>query len=192
MPAIESAQSVNAQSLIYLPCHLPPHKDVPSVSSRHRMNMVQLALDEIHTPQLTIEVNDYETNLTSPSYTRNTLEYFYNKYPNQPLYFLIGMDSLLNFHLWYKWQEIFNYCDLLVMQRPGVEFRSNLLSTELRPYIKHQVTFSNVTEVDISSTQIKAVYQSDDNQSPVDKESNILSLMPDSVQQYIKANKLYQ
>lgn len=187
MPAIESAQSVNAQTLIYLPCHLPPHKEVPNVSSAQRIKMTRLAVSEIHTSPLTIEVSDYETNLTSPSYTRNSVEYFYNKYPNQPLYFLIGMDSLLNFHLWYKWQEIFNYCDLLVMQRPGIHYQSNAVASELRPYLEHQVTFTQVTEVDISSTQIKALYQ-----SPADIDPNTLSLVPVSVQQYIQANKLYR
>ena len=187
VPAIESAKSINAEKLIYLPCHIPPHKDTPSVNSLHRLEMTKLALQDINDEQLTIETSDYETQLTSPSYSRKTIEYFAKSYPQHHLYFLIGMDSLLSFHLWFKWQEILSFCDLLVMQRPGVSFSKSQLCEELRPYLNSQITITSVTEVDISSSQIKAMYNQSNNKSLKE-----LSLLPTSVQHYINTHNLYK
>lgn len=187
LPAIESAKSINAERLIYLPCHLPPHKEKPNVNSSHRLEMTKLALQGMVDNQLKIEISDYETQLSSPSYTRQTIEYFANTYPDHKLYFLIGMDSLLNFHLWFKWQEIFLFCDLLVMQRPGFTFSQEQLSYDLVPYLDKQITMTSVTEVDISSSQIKVMY----NQSNR-KTIKELTLLPSSVQQYINTHNLYK
>ena len=192
-PAIESAKSINAEKLIYLPCHIPPHKENPNVNSFHRLEMTKLALKDIdnnlqiEASGLSIEISDYETRLTTPSYTRQTVEYFSKLYPNHHLYFLIGMDSLFTFHFWFKWQEIFSFCDLLVMQRPGVEYDVTQINSELKPYLKNQVIITSVTEVDISSSQIKAMYQQSSN-----KTVNELTMLPASVQQYIDEHNLYK
>lgn len=195
-PAIESAKSVNAEKLIYLPCHIPPHKETPNVSSFHRLQMTKLALDSVcndsgNSGSLTIEVSDYETQLTSPSYTRQTIEYFYNKYPDHKLYFLIGMDSLLSFHLWFKWQEIFSFCDLLVMQRPGVEYNPIKLPAELQPYLQSQVIITSVTEVDTSSSAIQNMYSQSANKA-ANISKNELTMLPPAVQQYIDSHNLYK
>lgn len=186
-PAIESAKSINAEKLIYLPCHIPPHKENPSVNSFHRLAMTKLALDDVNSSELTIEISDYETQLTSPSYTRQTIEHFSEQYPNHHLYFLIGMDSLLTFHFWFKWQEIFDFCDLLVMQRPGVEYDAQQIHAQLKPYLTNQITIMSVTEVNISSSQIKAMYQQSSR-----KTVNELTMLPLSVQQYIDSHNLYK
>ena len=186
-PAIESAKSINAEKLIYLPCHIPPHKENPSVNSFHRLAMTKLALENVNSGELTIEISDYENQLTSPSYTRQTIEYFSERYPKHKLYFLIGMDSLLTFHFWFKWQEIFSFCDLLVMQRPSVKYDIEQINSELKPYLTNQVTITSVTEVDISSSQIKAMYQQSSN-----KTINELTMLPMSVQQYIDTHNLYK
>ncbi|WP_299269152.1 nicotinate (nicotinamide) nucleotide adenylyltransferase [uncultured Psychrosphaera sp.] len=201
-PAIESAKSVNAETLIYLPCHIPPHKETPNVSSFHRLQMTKLALQNlddnqndsslnIETSGLNIEISDYEIQLTTPSYTRQTIEYFYHKYPDHKLYFLIGMDSLINFHLWFKWQEIFSFCDLLVMQRPGVEYNPNKLPSELQPYLKSQVIITSVTEVDTSSSEIQNMYSQSANKAE-NRNKNELTMLPPAVQQYIDSHNLYK
>lgn len=190
-PAIESAKSVNAQKLIYLPCHIPPHKETPNVSSFHRLQMTKLALQNLDDSPLSIEVSDYETQLTTPSYTRQTIEYFHNKYPKHKLYFLIGMDSLINFHLWFKWQEVFSFCDLLVMQRPGVEYNPNELPSELQAYLQNQVIITSVAEVDISSSEIQNMYNQSTNKA-TNISKNELTMLPTAVQQYIDLHNLYK
>jgi len=187
LPAIESAKSIQAQKLIYLPCHIPPHKENPSINSFHRLEMTKLALKEVDDSELQIEVSDYETQLTSPSYTRQTVEHFSKQYPNHHLYFLIGMDSLFTFHFWFKWQEIFSFCDLLVMQRPGIEYNVQQINSELKPYLTNQMTITSVTEVDISSSQIKAMYKQSSN-----KTDSELTMLPVPVQQYIDSHNLYK
>jgi nicotinate-nucleotide adenylyltransferase len=186
-PAIESAKSIDAEKLIYLPCHIPPHKENPSVNSFHRLAMTKLALEGVDNSELTIEISDYETQLTSPSYTRQTVEYFSELYPEHKLYFLIGMDSLLTFHFWFKWQEIFSFCDLLVMQRPRVKYDIEQFDSELKPYLKNQILITSVTEVDISSSQIKSMYKQSSN-----KTVNELTMLPVAVQQYIDSYNLYK
>ena len=181
IPAIEAAQQINGSKLIYLPCNIPPHKSLPNINNFHRLNMAKLALSELSESSqniegLSIELSEFELNLEQTSYTRYTIEHFSRLYPNQPLYFLIGMDSLLDFHKWYKWQEILNYCQLLVMQRPNFLLNKNAID-EL---ILKRTHFVDVTQCDISSSQIRA------------EDNNISALsLPISVKNYINQHNLY-
>ncbi|MCV6628038.1 MAG: nicotinic acid mononucleotide adenylyltransferase, partial [Cellvibrionaceae bacterium] len=39
--------------------------------------------------------------------------------PERPLYFCVGMDSLVQLDSWQRWREIFELAHLLVLPRPG-------------------------------------------------------------------------
>lgn len=102
-------------SLRLMPCHLPPHRASPGVSSSQRADMVQLAI--AHEPNMQLE--RLELNRNAPSYTVDSLRELAAQLPQHKLAFVIGMDSLLYFKKWHQWQDILQLAHLIVCQRPG-------------------------------------------------------------------------
>lgn len=98
-----------------MPCHLPPHRATPGVSSEQRAAMVQLAI----TPYPQLKLERLELNKASPSYTVDSLQLLNEQEPDSRFYFIIGMDSLCYFRSWKNWQAILERTHLLVCQRPG-------------------------------------------------------------------------
>jgi len=102
-------------SLRLMPCHLPPHRATPGVSSVQRSAMVKLAI--ANEPKMQLE--PLELNRQAPSYTVDSLRQLKQQLPDQPLAFIIGMDSLLYFKQWHQWQQILTLAHLIVCRRPG-------------------------------------------------------------------------
>ncbi|HAT40563.1 MAG TPA: nicotinate-nucleotide adenylyltransferase [Rheinheimera sp.] len=112
--ALFALQHCGLHSLDLIPCHLPPHRQAPT-SAAHRVAMLELAL----APYPQLQINDLELSHQQPSYTVDTLTTLKQRYPNDSLCFLIGMDSLQYFTRWHRWQEILELAHLLVVDRPG-------------------------------------------------------------------------
>uniref|UniRef100_A0A486XNZ6 Probable nicotinate-nucleotide adenylyltransferase n=1 Tax=Rheinheimera sp. BAL341 TaxID=1708203 RepID=A0A486XNZ6_9GAMM len=98
-----------------MPCHLPPHRATPGVSSAERAAMVKLAIAGL--PKLKLEA--LELYKDTPSYTVDSLRQLQQQEPDCRFYFIIGMDSLCYFRSWKDWRGILQCADLLVCQRPG-------------------------------------------------------------------------
>lgn len=115
--ALYVQQFCQLDQLQILPCHLPPHRAHPGVSSAHRSAMVQLAI----APYPQLQLNRLELDKNAPSYTVETLQQLKQQHPQDTLLFVIGMDSLCQFTRWHRWQDILQLCHLLVCQRPGYQ-----------------------------------------------------------------------
>ena len=57
--------------------------------------------------------------------TINTVEYFKKKFPGTELCLIIGEDSLENFKIWFRYDDILNLCTLIVANR-GTELKSDI------------------------------------------------------------------
>lgn len=102
-------------SVKLMPCHLPPHRATPGVSSAERARMVELAINT--EPKLELEL--LELSLQQPSYSVNSLTLLQQQHPDAQLCFIIGMDSLQYFRSWHQWQQILVLAHLIVLKRPG-------------------------------------------------------------------------
>ena len=91
----------------------PPHRD--SVPVNHRWQMLQLACAT--DPRLIAD--DREMLRNKASYTVDTLRAERRRAPARPLFWVIGMDSLLTFTTWYRWWRILDLAHLVVVRRPG-------------------------------------------------------------------------
>ena len=91
----------------------PPHRD--PVPTPHRWAMLELAcqLDPRLYP------DDRELKRVEPSYTVDTLTLARRRQPWTPLYWIVGMDSLLTLTSWYRWWRILQLAHLVVVRRPG-------------------------------------------------------------------------
>ncbi len=173
-----------------LPNALPPHQDNPARSAEQRLAMVRLAV--AGHPEL--EVDPRELNRPAPSFTVDTLEALRAEYPDTPLCFIIGMDSLLSLPRWHKPARILELAHLVVCHRPGYPLPDD---TPIQPWLErhgcdspetlHRETAGRihcmaVTPLAIASSTLRA--QMAAGQSPH-------FLMPDGVVRYIEQHGLY-
>ncbi|GHF81308.1 nicotinate-nucleotide adenylyltransferase [Thalassotalea marina] len=191
-PALDIAKQLKLDELSLMPAHIPPHKQGTHADAMHRLKMTELAAKE----GASITVDNRELTRNTPSYTVDTLAQIRQERPNVQLFFLVGMDSLLSFTRWYKWQEILTYCHLVVSVRPGYD--KALLNEQdqqaLAPYfcdsteslVHHhagKIVLLNQPSIDVSSTELR---------SAITNNCFDESLQPKSVIDYIKRHNLYR
>lgn len=114
--ALELKQHLALDEMRLLPCHQPPHRDTPGVTSVHRAAMVRLAVETC--PELDIDVRELQRD--QASYTVDTLiELRQELGPNVSLCLAMGMDSLVTLNTWHRWQELLELAHIVVAARPG-------------------------------------------------------------------------
>jgi nicotinate-nucleotide adenylyltransferase (EC 2.7.7.18) len=110
------ANLIGLSKVIIMPNNVPPHRPQPEATSAQRKRMLELA---IHDKPL-FKLEERELKRDTPSYTSETLKAWREEQgPTQPLAFIIGQDSLLNFPAWHDYQSILQNAHLLVCRRPG-------------------------------------------------------------------------
>jgi len=115
-PVEALAAQLNLQQVTLLPNNVPPHRPQPEASPAQRVKMISLAIAD----HPLFNIDQRELNRQTPSWTIETLiDIRRERGKQQPLGFIIGQDSLLTLHKWHRWQELLDYCHLLVCKRPG-------------------------------------------------------------------------
>lgn len=190
-PALEIKKALSLKKLFLMPNYIAPHKSKSHCSVTQRTEMVKLAIAR----KQRVEIDTRELNRTKTSYTIDTLKELKQEYPTTPICFIMGMDSLLNFDTWVKWQEILKYCHLVISQRPQWHPNYNTTietliknckttdSQDLHNLQSGKIFFQKTSQLDISSTEIR---------QRVRQNLSIKSLVPEAVETYICQNKLYQ
>jgi len=96
--AIELYERLSLAEVRLIPSANPPHREQPTVSSQHRLEMVQAAI-----PNITgLTVDDRELRRDGFSYTVDTLASLREEYPDQPLCLILGMDAFIGLPRWYQ------------------------------------------------------------------------------------------
>lgn len=170
----------NLNKIIFMPAAEPPHKNIDEVLDKnYRYNMVKVAIGD--NPDF--EISDYEMKKSGKSYTFATLNYFKTIYPHSQLYFIIGLDSLLNIDTWKNVEELFNLATFLVATRAGYNLEKNHpIYSKLPKYAWDKISFYKIPEIGISSSNIR---------QRVREEKSIKYLIPDVVEKYILENNIY-
>lgn len=172
----------------FLPCYQPPHRSMPKASEQDREAMIALAIKNNEK----FKLNTYELEERKISYTINTLKHLAT--PDKALYFIIGFDAFLQFHTWFDWQNIINYCHLIVVNRP--HHHSPIPSLLQAFYQKHKadkallcrqqrhgyILMLNIPPSTTSATHIRESLEHNSKQT--------LDL-PEAVRMYIQAHHLY-
>jgi len=165
----------------------------PEATSEQRKEMLALAIAD----KPLFRLDERELRRDTPSWTSQTLqEWRAEQGPDQPLAFIIGQDSLLNFPTWHQYETILENSHLLVCRRPG--YPLTMREEQYQQWLEDHLT-DNVEDLhnqpagkiylaetpwfDISATLIRERLQQglacDD-------------LLPTPVLAYIRAHGLYQ
>ena len=117
--AQEAALHLNLDHTWFIPANNPPHKPgLVQTPFDHRLAMVKLAISD--NPDFSVSYLNADG--SKPNYTVDLMASLQNKLSEvASLYFLMGMDSLRDLHTWHEPDWIVEHCQLVVLNRPGVE-----------------------------------------------------------------------
>ena len=176
-------ESTDIEEIIFILSAAPPHKPgLPISSFQHRMNMLQIAIDDIKI----FSTSDIEyKRLPRPSYMLDTMLELEFAYTQDNLVLIIGEDSLDQLHLWHKGKEIAERWKILTYPRKGekVTLESLKKNWSLEMADKLLKTIVPMVVFPISATNIR--------KKIIGKE-NIKNLVKPEVLNYINKNNLYR
>ena len=88
------------------------------------------------------------------SKTIDVINYFKKTKKYSDLYFILGSDSLLDFHKWKSWKKIVNLAKLVVFSRKGYDKKSK--ESKIVKYLKKKnIIYIKNKYINISSSNIK-------------------------------------
>ena len=170
---------LNLNRVFFVPAGMPPHKLArPITDAAHRVAMVQLAVAS--NPNLVLSRLDVDR--AGPCYSVDTVQLLQDQLGTEAeICFIIGADSLMEIPTWYDPMRLIQLCRFAIVRRPG--YQVDLESMEsLLPGISSRVTFLEAPEMSFSSSDIRRRVRSG---------LPIRYQVPDAVEEYIYAQKLY-
>ncbi len=192
--AQELANNLHFDEVRFIPSANPPHKTLPLVSAEHRSSMVQLATSD--NPLFVCDTQ--ELTREGASYTIDTVIALRKDLGDVvSICLIMGSDAFTQLNTWHRWQELLNYCHIILVQRPNNSAKQTKLPIVLEAFLQENYTedakdlslkkagyihMQKITAHEISSTAIREAYKL--NQTPY-------YLVPLNVIQYIAANNLY-
>ena len=174
-------EACGLERVLLMPCHTPPHKSCETpASAADRLEMVRLAV--AGDPGL--ETCELEIERGGVSYAVETMGAFHARQPDCAPYFIIGMDSLREMHLWRRADDLLRLCEFITVERPGID--RPVSPDELRlPAPWPQRLLAGVIRgrpCEVSSSEIRR---------RVAERRPIRYLVPSAVEQYILRRGLY-
>ncbi len=173
--ALAAFEQLKLDQVQLLPAAQPWQRNTLGASTEDRLAMAELAAQD----HPALHVNPVEILRGGPTYTIDTVR---DLPAGTQYYWILGSDQLHNFCSWNDWQEILEYVELAVAQRPGSTLETpRALQAELNRLQRrlHQIDFLPMS---ISATEIRERVQRGD---------NISTLVPEEVAQYIDKKRLY-
>lgn len=168
-------QSLNLDEIQLLPAANPWQKKTLGADETHRIAMLKLAVNT--EPDLTI--NTIEIERGGATYTYDTV----SQLPTDNTYFwILGSDQLQRFTTWNRWQDILQYVDLAVAQRPG---DATTPPPELQQHL--QQLGKSLHTIDFAPTPISATLI----REQLQRNQSVATMVPLSVERYIKRHHLY-
>ena len=170
--------------LFLLPCCEPVHKDELKYSSKDRLKMLNLAVENFST----LEIDSREILRGGGSYMIDTLHELKQIYKDEPICLIIGMDSFIKIKTWKEWQEFSKLVHLVILQRQGFNLTDSSLDSfhnskevnQLQLEPNGLLYFSNCPKINISSSDIR---------SRIDANQNLDDLLPKSVINYLRLDE---
>ncbi len=194
---VEIIENFDLDKLRVIPCGTPPIKSAAIATPAQRINMLRLAVSN----QQNVIIDDIETHRNGPSYTVDTLTEIKEKYPQSPLYLILGTDAFLGLNRWHRWHDILSLAHIIIIHRPGwninaaesttrpceeiiTMLNSNLVSDKLtlQQNPTGNIMLFPIRKLDISSSAIRKLIKS--GKSP-------RYLLPQDVLNFITAEQLY-
>lgn len=170
--ALAVKEALGLDQIIIMPNRMPYYKDRVGTSDADRLAMLKLATQDLNG----VKISTWELEKTTYSYTFDNMVALTKEQPQNRLVFIMGTDSFLKLHTWYRGLELLSVTNIAVMKRPqnlptAVLDKANFLAklpAPLQPLFKqalssnHHLSAStgelfiiDNPETDISSTELR-------------------------------------
>jgi nicotinate-nucleotide adenylyltransferase len=185
-----------------IPNKVPPHRQQPKASARHRLAMVQLACHHLTQqciagePLTGIVADDIELKRDQLSYSVATLELLRQQLPKDTaLSWVMGDDAWDSMHQWHRIDEFLSLANLVIINR-GHENQFSVDTLQGQWLKQHAIELDNLLEctngklirlnwrlLDVSATYLRSLLA---------QGQGAQLLTPDVVLNYIAEYQLYQ
>ena len=180
-----------SNSVTFMPTGRQLYKTMANATDIQRMEMLRLVIGG--DPRFIID--ETEISSVDACYSFKTLSLLRQRIgSSEPLFFLLGADSLVSLDQWEEWQSLLKLTNFVVALRPGFDL-TQMSVTLAQFYSQHlvkqldisracgQIWLLDFEELEISSTKIRCLRG---------KKQSILGLVPPAVEQYIIQQKMYE
>ncbi|WP_295289448.1 nicotinate-nucleotide adenylyltransferase [uncultured Catenibacterium sp.] len=165
--ASEAMTSLALDSFYFIPTKNNPWKDNQNAPGASRKEMIEIAIHQ--DPKMKVCTIELDSTSNEKNYTIDTIHALKKMYPDDTLYYLMGMDQAMAFEKWKEAKEISELVQLVAFNRGGYPTTHPNLETY------HFIKMNNV-EITASSTEIK---------------EGALNMLDEDVLRYISQNGLY-
>ncbi len=167
--------------VIFIPTGKPPHKSLLNVTDKaHRYAMACLAVKG--NPHF--EVSGIEVSKDEVCYAVDTMTALKDMMPDADFYYIVGADSLYDMVHWKNFKRLAKLFKVVSINRMTSKF------VDVEEYIKtitekygFEVRTLEMPIIEVSSTEIRR---------RVKESLPVKYMLPESVERYIKKNKLYR
>ena len=171
------------------------------ISVSKAINNAEYDLDFIRLSKNDFELSDFEIKKyikkKKISYTVDTLKYF-KKNSDSTLFFILGTDAFSIINSWHKWNEILNYCHLLLIERDEKDSSIKKMPPEVQEFFKANITnnINNLKKNKYGKIYLISMPILDESSSKIRDRSvknlDIKDLLPKTINDYINHNHLYK
>ena len=179
--AQDAVEQLELARLIFVPTAVSPHKQhCQPVEGRHRLEMLQLATEN----NFRFEVSDLELARGGASYTFDTIQHLQADHPGAQLFFIMGLDSLVDLHLWCKVDQLLECCTVVPLGRGGKDPAEVAAKSGLSAGWKAKLLsrLIRIHEIEVSASEIRM---------RIAEGLSIQTLVPPGVEMYIAEHHLY-
>lgn len=173
-----------ADRILFLPAYRPPHKDFSPCLTPFEDRFAML--DAAIRGNGAMQCSDFEAHRTEKSYTYDTLTMLSGQNPDMELSWIIGSDSLLQLHTWYRAQELGEQYRFITFLRPDCDVTLvYLLQYWPEPVAKrlYASILRGTPEYGIASSQVRSMLRAGE---------DVSGLVPATVLDYIVNHNLYR
>ncbi len=165
----------------------PGHRSAPAGETEHRWQMLCLACAE-H-PGLIAD--DVEIRREGTSYTVDTVAALRETEPDSIPCWIMGQDAFATLPVWYRWRSLLEFCNLIVVSRPGdVRAEPEELTALCQQHEVEHFTASELGQIyrlqmpmlEISATRIRRA---------IAHQEAVEHLLAPPVYTYIRQHRLY-
>jgi len=150
--AAEAFQQLNLDRLLWVLTPEPPHKQIKEITPfQHRLDMLKATISD----DPDFELCTVDIDRPGPHYAVDTLRILKEHQPEEAWIYIMGGDSLRDFHTWRNPVDLVKSVTALgVMVRPGVEF--NMADLEKKtPGVSTKIIFIQAPLIGISASEIR-------------------------------------
>jgi len=158
--------SLGLDKVLFTPSHIPPHKPKSYASSKDRIAMVNIALEE----NQNFICLDIEAKREGISYTIDTAKEIKRLYGENEYYFIIGQDTIPELPTWKDYKTLILLVKFVAIKRSDFS------------YTDPDITIIEYPTLPVSSTMIR---------ERIKQGLSIKYLVPDGVLKYIQKHGLY-